>query len=68
MGTTISDCMSDSAEDRNRAAKLYAEARELELRRDYEGARKCYEQSLQLHEDENVRAAYLRLLSAIGPQ
>jgi hypothetical protein len=57
----------DSAENRNKAAELYAQARELESRRDYVGARKCYEQSLALHEDEKVRAAYLRLLATIGP-
>lgn len=59
--------MMDSAENRNKAAGLYAQARELELQRDYAGARKCYEQSLQLYEDEKVRAAYLRLLATIGP-
>jgi hypothetical protein len=57
----------DTAEKRNKAAELYTEARELELRRDYAGARKCYEQSLALHEDEKVRAAYLKLLATIGP-
>ncbi len=57
----------DSATERDEAAELYAQAIELELRRDYANARKCYEQSLQLHEDEEVRSAYLRLLSIMGP-
>jgi rubrerythrin len=59
--------MPDMMDDRNKAAELYAQARELELGRDYAGARRCYEQSLKLYEDEEVRAAYLRLLATIGP-
>lgn len=59
--------MTDSTEDRNKAAELFMQARELELKEDYKGARKCYEQSLQLHEDEQVMAAYLELLATIGP-
>lgn len=60
-------CIMNSAENRRQAAELYAQARELEMRRDYVGARNCYEQSLRLCEDKKVRAAYLRLLATIGP-
>jgi len=60
--------LSESHEDRERAAELYRKARELELRQDYAEARKCYEQSLRLHEDEIVRTAYLKLLASIGPR
>lgn len=49
------------------AAELFAEARELEERKRYTEARGRYQESLRLHEDEEVRAAYHRLLSAIGP-
>ena len=47
-------------EGRIKAAELYAEARKLEAKRDYEGAIRSYEKSLQHYDDENVRAAYFR--------
>jgi hypothetical protein len=50
-----------------RALELYAEARRLEALAQYHVARKRFEESLALHEDAEVRAAYLRLLSMIGP-
>ena len=53
--------------EREQAAELFAEARELEERKRYAEARGRYQASLRLHEDEEVRAAYHRLLSAIGP-
>ena len=56
-----------SEEDRIRAAELYAEARKLEAQRDYDGAIRSYAQSLQLCEDPLVEAAYLKLLSTVGP-
>lgn len=59
--------MIDAEPDRIKAAELFSRARKLEKQRDYVGARKHYEQSLQLHEDDEVRNAYLRLLSALGP-
>jgi hypothetical protein len=60
--------VTDRAEnDRDRAARLYAEARRLEERKEYSAARERYEQSLALHDDEEVEAAYLRVLSALGP-
>ncbi|HEY2068573.1 MAG TPA: hypothetical protein VGG48_03375 [Rhizomicrobium sp.] len=54
--------------DRVEAARLHAAAREAEAGEDYWGAKKLYEQSLRLHEDAVVRAEFLSLLSAIGPQ
>lgn len=54
-------------QDRRRAAEFFVEARRLEAERDYRGARKCFERSLRLHEDQAVRAAYLKLLATIGP-
>ena len=53
--------------DRERAAELAAEARELLERQEYRQARPLYEESLRLHEDAEVREAYHLLLSAIGP-
>jgi tetratricopeptide (TPR) repeat protein len=49
------------------AVELYKKALILEKRNDYSGARKYYEQSLDLYDDEEVQTAYLRLLSVIGP-
>jgi hypothetical protein len=54
-------------DDRDRAAELAAEARALHAEKDYYGARERYEQSLRLHEDEDVRADYRRLMATIGP-
>ena len=59
--------MTASDADRERAAELAAEARELFDRRQYRQARPLYEESLRLHEDAEVRAAYQTLMSAIGP-
>ena len=54
--------------ERDEAAALAARARELHARHDYEGAQACYERSLELREDEEVLAAYRRLLATIGPK
>lgn len=51
----------------DRAADLYAEARKLEAQGKYYEARRAYEESLAMHEDEAVRDAYLQLLATIGP-
>ena len=56
-----------SDEDRAKAAELAAEARELHANKDYYAARERYEQSLRLHEDEDVRVSYSRLMATIGP-
>jgi hypothetical protein len=56
-----------SEDDRERAAELYAEARRLHDAKDYYAARKAYQESLALHEDDEVRAAYKRLMATIGP-
>ena len=56
-----------SDEDRAKAAELAAEARELHANKDYYAARELYEQSLRLHEDEDVRVSYSRLMATIGP-
>ncbi len=58
----------DPAEARGRAAVLYREGSEREARRDYYGAVECYERSVQLYEDEEVEAAYRRLIWKIGPR
>lgn len=59
--------MTASDADRERAAELAAEARELFDRQEYRQARPLYEESLRLHEDADVREAYQTLMSAIGP-
>jgi hypothetical protein len=56
-----------SNEERERAAELAARARELFDRMEYREARPLYEESLRLHEDPEVREAYHRLMSAVGP-
>jgi len=56
-----------SEEDRRRAAELAAQARELHERQQYLQARPLYQESLKLHEDEDVRRAYSKLLATIGP-
>jgi hypothetical protein len=53
--------------DRERAAELYAQARELHDSKEYYAARPLYEESLRLHEDAEVRAAYRTLMATIGP-
>jgi hypothetical protein len=53
--------------DRERAAELAARARALFDAEEYREARPLYEESLQLHEDPDVRAAYMLLMSALGP-
>ncbi len=53
--------------DRVKAMELYSMALRLEEQRDYETAMEYYRQSLALHEDETVRAAYFNLLATIGP-
>jgi hypothetical protein len=52
---------------RERAAELCRQARELHEREEYWKARPLYEQSLECHEDAEVRAAYMALLATIGP-
>lgn len=59
--------MRDTEPDRIKAMELFSQARKLEKQQDYTGAQKLYEQSLELHEDDEVRNAYLKLLSALGP-
>ena len=59
--------MTASDADRERAAELAAEARELFDRQEYLQARPLYEASLRLHEDAEVREAYQTLMSVIGP-
>jgi hypothetical protein len=56
-----------SEDDRRRAAELAARARELHERREYLQARPLYQESLRLHEDEDVRRAYSKLMATIGP-
>jgi hypothetical protein len=63
----MADRPAASDAERERAAEFFAEARELEERKRYTEARGRYQESLRLYEDEEVRAAYHRLLSAIGP-
>ena len=53
--------------DRDRAAQLYAEGREFERRKEYHEACERYEQSLDLHHDDEVKAAHMRMLATIGP-
>ena len=53
--------------ERKRAAELFAEGRELFERKQYYEARERYAESLRLHDDEEVRAAYHTVMSAIGP-
>lgn len=54
--------------DRERAAQLYAEGRELEARKEYYEACERYEESLRLHHDDEVKAAHMRMLATIGPE
>jgi hypothetical protein len=54
-------------DDRRRAAELAARARELHERQEYLEARPLYQESLRLHEDEDVRRAYSKLMATIGP-
>lgn len=51
-----------------RARMLSTLARERESRGEYAAARRLYEESLELNEDAEVRKAYLKLLSILGPQ
>jgi hypothetical protein len=55
------------AEDRERAAALATRARALHEQKDYYQARDLYQQSLDLVEDDEVRASYRRLMATIGP-
>jgi hypothetical protein len=57
----------DLTEKRAKAGELYAQALELESRKDYYGAYDLCEQSLKLYEDEKARDLYLRLMATIGP-
>ncbi len=63
----MTDRQNSFEEDRIKAAELYAVARKLEVERDYDGAIRNYEQSLQLYEEEEVKTAYFELLATIGP-
>ena len=68
MEAVMTDARTKGDDDNRRLASvLYSQAREFELRRDYAAARKLYEQSLRLYEDEAVLEAYSRLLATIGP-
>ena len=49
------------------AVELYKKALKLEEQKDYFGAKKYYEQSLELYNIEEVQTSYLRLLAIIGP-
>lgn len=51
-----------------KAAGLYEKGRKLVLQRDYDGAIRCYRESLALHEDETVKAEYFDLLATRGPK
>lgn len=62
----MSDEMSGER-DEIRARLLCAQARAREAGGDYAAARRLYEQSLMLREDADVRKAYLKLLSKLGP-
>jgi hypothetical protein len=54
-------------DDRERAAALAVRARERHEQKAYYQARDLYRQSLDLVEDDEVRAAYRRLMATIGP-
>ena len=64
----MTDYLKRFEQDRVKAAEHYAEARKLEAQRNYDGAIKSYEQSLQFYDDEIVKAAYFKLLATIGPR
>jgi hypothetical protein len=57
-----------TTDERERAAALAAEAKELFERKDYWAARKRYAESLALHEDAEVRRAYEIVLATVGPE
>ena len=59
--------MATSEADRRRAAELHTKARQLHSADDYYAPCELYEESLRLHEDEEVRQAYARLMATIGP-
>jgi hypothetical protein len=61
------DATHPSPKDRERAAELGRQARELHDAQKYYEARDYYRQSLALVEDEEVRASYRRLMATIGP-
>jgi hypothetical protein len=54
--------------DRERAAALAAEAKELFERKEYWAARDRYAESLALHDDPEVRRAYEIVLATVGPE
>ena len=56
-----------SPQDREKASELAARARELHERQEYVEARPLYQESLRLHEDEDVRRDYSKLMATIGP-
>jgi hypothetical protein len=60
--------MSGSPSGADRAAALADRARELHAQHKYHQARPLYEQSLELCEDSEVRAAYRKLMATIGPK
>jgi hypothetical protein len=60
--------ISGSASGADRAAALADQARELHAQHEYHEARPLYEQSLELCEDSEVRAAYRKLMATIGPK
>jgi tetratricopeptide (TPR) repeat protein len=57
------------ADERERveARKLFEAARDHFARGNFDEAKQCYERSLRLCEDSDVRAAYLEFLATIGP-
>jgi hypothetical protein len=58
---------SPSEADRARAAELAAKAREHEERLEWVEAHDLYKQSLALHHDDEVKAAYQRVRATIYP-
>ncbi|HEY8696695.1 MAG TPA: hypothetical protein VIM02_03695 [Rhizomicrobium sp.] len=59
--------MKTPEKDRAEAARLFAEAQAAQAREDYRRARDCYQRSLELDENQTVRAAYLDFMALVGP-
>lgn len=57
----------NSEKRRTKAAEYYALALHHEKQHDYMKAYQYFQKSLKLHDDEEVKKAYLKLLSIIGP-
>ena len=56
-----------SADDRAKAAQLFAEGQAAEKERDYRRALDCYHRSLSLVDDPAVGEALRRLMALVGP-